>query len=210
MQLITSIRVLIIMKIYLASKSPRRKELLEQIKVPFELLLVDTPELLKPNEQPEVYSKRVVQEKLDAAWKTMQENQLKPYPLLCADTEVVLDGTILGKPLDKADAFTMLKRYSGKTHQVITSVGLRYYQFERIRMNTTYVTFSEMNDEAIYRYIDSGNYQDKAGGYGIQSYISQFISRIDGCFYSVMGLPLNTVREMLEELKLFDKNLSMQ
>jgi septum formation protein len=187
------------MKIYLASKSPRRKELLEQMNVPFEILTLDTPEIIKPNESPEDYSRRITQEKLQAAWQKILDERLAKMPVLCADTEVVLDGRILGKPRDESDAFNMLRAYSGQSHQVITSVGLIDQNYENIRMNTTWVTFANMTDEHIRRYLSSGNYKDKSGAYGIQSYIGQFISRIDGCFYSVMGLPLNTVREMLDE-----------
>ena len=191
------------MKIYLASKSPRRKELLEQMEIPFEILSVDTPEIVKPNESPSDYSKRITQEKLHAAWDTIMHEQLKVLPVLCADTEVVLDNKVLGKPHDENDAFNMLRRYSGQSHQVITSVGLIYGDYEQIQLNTTWVTFAKMTDEHIQHYLASGNYKDKAGAYGIQSYIGQFISRIDGCFYSVMGLPLNTVREMLDDLNLY-------
>lgn len=188
------------MKIYLASKSPRRKELLAQMEIPFEILSVDTPEIVQPNEAPETYSKRVTQEKLHAARDKIIDENLSLFPVLCADTEVILDGMILGKPRDETDAFQMIKGYAGRTHQVITSVGLMARNYEKIRMNTTWVTFAEMRDKDIQHYLASGNYQDKAGGYGIQSYIGQFILKIDGCFYSVMGLPLSTVREMLDEM----------
>ena len=114
------------MKIYLASTSPRRKELLEQMEIPFELLLLDTPEIVKPDESPADYSKRITQEKLHAAWDTIMREQLKVLPVLCADTEVVLDNKVLGKPHDEKDAFNMLRQYSGQSHQVITSVGLIY------------------------------------------------------------------------------------
>lgn len=188
------------MTIYLASKSPRRKELLEQMEIPFELLLVDTPEIVKPNETPGDYSRRIVQEKMHAAWHKIQNEQLTPLPTLCADTEVVLNGVILGKPCDEEDAFNMLSQYSGQTHQVLTSVGVIYDDFEQIRISTTQVTFAKMNEKDIRHYLASGNYKDKSGAYGIQSYIGQFISHINGCFYSVMGLPLNTVREIMNDL----------
>jgi len=187
------------MKIYLASKSPRRKELLQLMEIPFEVLAVDLPEVVKPNETPDDYSKRITQEKLHTAWNTLITKKLPLLPVLCADTEVVLGGKILGKPQDEEDAFHMLRQYSGKTHQVITSIGLYYEQYKKIETSTTCVTFSEMTDEDIRHYLATGNYKDKAGGYGIQSYIGQFISRIDGCFYSVMGLPLNIVRQMLDQ-----------
>lgn len=188
------------MKIYLASKSPRRKELLDLMEVSFEVLPLDTAEIVKPNESPEAYSKRITQEKLTAAWKKVIDENLPLLPILCADTEVVFNNKILGKPQNEEEAFTMLKQYSGKTHQVITSVGLIYEQYEDIRIHRTAVSFAEMSDKAIHHYLLSGNYKDKSGSYGIQSYIGQYISRIEGCFYSVMGLPLNTVREMLNQL----------
>ena len=120
--------------------------------------------------------------------------------MLAADTEVVLDNEILGKPLDENDAFNMIRKYSERTHQVITTVGLIYRHNEKIETNITHVTFDKISDAEIKYYLASGNYKDKSGGYGIQSYIGQFISHIEGCFYSVMGLPLNTVRTMLNDL----------
>lgn len=189
------------MKIYLASKSPRRRELLTQMGIPFELLLIDTPEIIAPEETAEQYSMRVTKEKLDAAWEKIARDQLPVLPVLCADTEVVLDGKILGKPQNDDEAFKMLKSYSGRSHQVITSVGLNYFDYQKIVMHKTTVTFAHISDEDIKHYISTGDYKDKSGGYGIQSYIGQFICHIEGCFYSVMGLPLNTVREMLLDLK---------
>lgn len=189
------------MKLYLASKSPRRRELLEQMGIDFDLLLVDTPEICDPNETPETYSKRVTKEKLEAAWNKIIDDKLDVLPVLCADTEVVLDNVILGKPQSYDAAFDMLKSYSGRSHDVITSVGITYFDFQKIVMNTTTVTFATLTDENIHRYLETNNYQDKSGSYGIQSYIGQFICRIEGCFYSVMGLPLNTVRELLADME---------
>lgn len=189
------------MKIYLASKSPRRKELLKQMEVSSEILSIDTPEVVLPNETPTAYSKRVTKEKGDAAWDKITRDHLPLMPVLCADTEVVLDDVILGKPRDAQDAFQMLQRYSGRTHEVITSVGLTFQTYQKIELNKTLVTFSHMTDQDIRHYLMSDNYKDKSGSYGIQSYIGQFISRIEGCFYSVMGLPLHTVRSMLNDLQ---------
>lgn len=188
------------MKIYLASKSPRRRELLAQMGVDFEMLLVDAPEIIAPYETPEMYSKRITEEKLEAAWGKMINEQLAIMPVLCADTEVVLDNVILGKPRDYDDAFNMLKSYSGRSHQVITSVGVKYYDHQIVAMNTTIVTFATLSDEDIHCYLETGDYKDKSGSYGIQSYIGQFISKVEGCFYSVMGLPLNTTRELLGKI----------
>ena len=194
------------MKIYLASKSPRRRELLAQMGVDFELLHVDTPEIIAPNETPETYSKRVTEEKLEAAWKKIIEEKLPIMPVLCADTEVVLDNIILGKPRDYNDAFNMLKSYSGRSHQVITSVGVKYFDYQKVAMNTTTVTFATLSDEDIHRYLKTGDYKDKSGSYGIQNYIGQFIEKVEGCFYSVMGLPLNTTRELLQQVAIEKNN----
>ena len=112
------------MKIYLASKSPRRRELLTQMGVTFDLLLIDTPEIIAPNETAEMYSKRVTKEKLDAAKVKIIEDHLTPMPVLCADTEVILDEKILGKPRNRQEAYHMLKSLSNRSHQVITSVGV--------------------------------------------------------------------------------------
>lgn len=188
-------------KIYLASKSPRRKELLAQMGVQFEVLLLDTPEKILPNEMPEEYSKRVTQEKMLAAWDKVITDKLTILPVLSADTEVVIDQQILGKPRDYQDAFTMLKSYSGRSHKVITSVGLKYRDFDRVITNTTIVNFANIPDAEIHKYLATDDYKDKSGSYGIQSYIGQFISGINGCFYSVMGLPLNSVREILADLQ---------
>ena len=189
------------MKIYLASKSPRRRELLTQMGIEFDLLLVDTPEIIAPSETGEMYSIRVTKEKLIAANTEMMQDHLTVMPILCADTEVVVDGEVLGKPRDRQDAFNMLKSYSGRSHQVITSVGVTYLDYQKVVMQKTTVTFAKISDTEINHYLATGNYKDKSGAYGIQSYIGQYISNIDGCFYSVMGLPLNTVREILMDLK---------
>ena len=188
------------MKLYLASKSPRRRALLAQMGVEVELLLLDVPEQTRPDESPEAYSLRITCEKLQASVARLQHEQLPILPVLCADTEVVVDQHIAGKPRDYDHAFAMLKQYSGRSHQVITSVGIQYHDYQKTVTHISTVTFATMPDEAIHHYLAMGDYKDKAGAYGIQSYIGQFISNIDGCFYSVMGLPLNVVRELLLDL----------
>ncbi|WP_133131336.1 Maf family protein [Legionella yabuuchiae] len=188
------------MKIYLASKSPRRRELLRQMGVDFEVLSIDIPEVMLPNETPEQYSMRVTREKLSTAWDKILTANLPALPVLCADTEVVCDGTILGKPRDYDDALSMLKRYSGRSHKVLTSVGIKFFDHQTIDLNATTVYFASMSDAEIHLYLALEDYKDKAGGYGIHSYIGQYIYRIDGCFFSVMGLPLNSVRELLKTL----------
>jgi len=188
------------MKIYLASQSPRRRTLLEQMGIDFEVLAVDTPEVVQPGETAEAYSLRVTQEKLVAAKDKLLQENLPKRPILCADTEVVLDEVILGKPQDEQEAYQMLHKLSNRRHRVITSVGLQYKNYQDLRTNTTWVTFGNIPEEALIYYLKTKNYIGKSGGYGIQSYIGQFISHIDGCFYSVMGLPLYTVRELITDL----------
>lgn len=190
------------MKIYLASQSPRRRELLKQMGVEFELLGVNIPEVIKPNESPEDYSLRITQEKLDNAWQHLLEGEQTVRPILCADTEVIQDQKIYGKPRDYQDAFDMIKSYSGRTHLVLTSVGIRYHEHKELQLNQTMVSFANMTDAEIHHYLSFNNHIDKAGAYGIQSYIGQYITKIDGCFYSVMGLPLHTTRQMLDRLML--------
>lgn len=189
------------MKIYLASKSPRRRELLKQMGVEFEMLLFDIVEQIMPNETANNYSRRITKEKLDSAWNLIIEDNLAKLPVLCADTEVVINEHVLGKPANYEDAFNMLKSYSGRSHQVITSIGIKYFAYEKIVTNITQVYFADIPDQDIHQYLATGDYIDKSGSYGIQSYIGQFIYRIDGCFYSVMGLPLNTVRELLLDVE---------
>jgi septum formation protein len=167
------------------------------MEIDFEVLSVDTPEIIQPNETAEAYSTRITQEKMHAAWDKIQHEKLPILPILCADTEVVLDGVVLGKPRDEEDAFNMLKKLSGRTHLVITSVGVKFSDDEKILTNNTKVTFDIIPDHAIRHYLATGEYRDKSGSYGIQGYIGQYISEIQGCFYAVMGLPLNSVRRLI-------------
>lgn len=196
------------MKIYLASKSPRRRALLKQMQVTFDVLTIDIPESPAAHETPEMYSKRITLEKLKSAWSQVEKEHLRPYPVLCADTEVVLNQEILGKPKDENDAYKMLKTLSGRQHQVITSVGVKWFEHQQIALNTTTVSFTVIPESEIQKYLSMGDFKDKAGAYGIQGYIGQFIEKIEGCFYSVMGLPLNTVRALLTELPLDDQCVS--
>lgn len=188
------------MKIYLASKSPRRRALLEQMHIPFDILNMDIIEVQRPTESPTQYSYRITHEKLEAAWQAMLNQKLEHRPILCADTEVILDGHILGKPKNRNDAFRMLKAYDNREHIVLTSVGIRSEIGETILQHQTIVTFSHLSDKDIQDYLDDNDYMDKAGAYGIQSSIGQFIENINGCFYSVMGLPLHLVRKLMDSI----------
>lgn len=193
-------------EIYLASKSPRRQELLTLMRVPYEVLLIDVPEEVLENEAPQDYSKRVTLDKLHEAWKHLFRNGIEIKPILTADTEVIVDGKIYGKPYDETHAFEMLKSLSGRTHEVITSVGAKYKSFENIIVNRTEVTFADLSEQDIKTYLSCEKYLDKAGAYGIQSSIGKFIKNINGCFFSVMGLPLNDVRELLQQVEHFIVN----
>lgn len=188
--------------IYLASKSPRRQELLKQMDIEFEVLDIDIPEEYQPPESPLEYSQRITHEKLLAAWQYMLENHLPIRPVLCADTEVVMHNRIYGKPKDRLDAYQMLKSYSNQAHEVLTSVGIKFKDFEDIQTQFTTVFIDKLSHQNIENYLNLNQYQDKAGAYGIQSYFGQFIQKIDGCYFSVMGLPLNLTKKIIDCLKI--------
>jgi septum formation protein len=194
-------------KIYLASKSPRRRELLRQIGVEFELLLLrdqsprgpEVSEEVHPGEKAEEYVARVTAEKAAYASNTMMWRRLPMRPVLAADTTVVVDGRILGKPADVAQATEMLKLLSGRTHQVLTSVALRRddeaWQFTQ----SSEVTFANMSDETIRAYCATPEPFDKAGGYAIQGMAAVFVKSISGSYSGIMGLPLHETAQLLRQ-----------
>jgi septum formation protein len=182
-------------KIYLASKSPRRKKLLEQINLKFEVFSVDTPELFIKNERPSDTVKRIANEKLDAAKEIVKEGII-----ITADTIVVINGKILGKPTDKKNAVKLLNILSGKRHIVYTGYSV-YNSLSRKVISDyekTYVTFRKLSKNEIMDYVETGSPMDKAGAYGIQDdYGAVFITKINGCYYNVVGLPLTKVYQAL-------------
>ncbi|MBP0597674.1 septum formation inhibitor Maf [Herbaspirillum sp. LeCh32-8] len=192
-------------KIYLASKSPRRRELLRQIGIDFELLLSEkeVDESVLPNEGPLDYVARVTRDKLHSAQQTMILRQLPHRPLLSADTTVVIDHLILGKPADHDEAVQMISRLSGRTHQVLTSVavGLTMGVETEIWQITQQsdVSFADLTDEAIQAYCNTIEPYDKAGAYGIQGLASMFISNIVGSHSGIMGLPLFETAQLLQK-----------
>lgn len=174
--------------IYLASKSPRRRKLLKQLNLKFKSFSVDMDEKIHLNEKPFLTVKRLSKEKLELA-----KTKIKKGIIITADTIVVLDHHILGKPKDKKDACRILKILSGRTHIVYTG----YSIFNSINMKTicefekTEVTFRDLTDAEIIEYINGGSPMDKAGAYGIQDdFGAVFIKKINGCYYNVVGLPL--------------------
>jgi septum formation protein len=194
-------------KIYLASKSPRRRELLRQIGVEFELLLLrdqsprgpEVSEEVLPGEKPEDYVTRVTREKAEYASKTMAWRRLPMRPVLAADTTVVVDGRILGKPADAAEATKMLKALSGRTHRVLTSVAVHYDEETWQTTQASEVTFGTLTDEMIRAYCATPEPYDKAGGYAVQGIAAVFIESITGSFSGIMGLPLYETAELLRQ-----------
>lgn len=191
--------------IYLASKSPRRRELLKQIGVQYELLLmretaprVDIDESPRPEETPHAYVERVVRLKADVALRAMRDRKLPARPILTADTTVTLDGHILGKPENRDDAISMLKRLSGQTHQVLTAVMVTTEKDQHKVLTTSFVTFAQLSEEEIRAYVESGEPMDKAGAYGVQGRAARFISKLSGSYSGVVGLPLYETANLLK------------
>jgi len=187
------------MKIYLASKSPRRRSLLSQIDVEYTCVEGEIDETPLENEKPLDYVTRMAKEKACCGWE--DPCRQKHIPLLAADTSVIFDDEILGKPENKEQAFAMLKKLSGNTHQVITAVAVKKDMKEKLVVSTTHVTFDSLSDDIINRYISSGDCFDKAGAYGIQNYAARFVKSISGSYTGVVGLPLCETANLLESFE---------
>jgi septum formation protein len=191
--------------VYLASKSPRRQELLRQIGVEFEELLLreaagrrrDIVESPRKGEAALDYVKRVARTKVSVAWHQMNRRGLPPKPILAADTEVILEGHVLGKPKDAAHAALTLEQLSDRTHEVHTAVAVRWNAQIMLAVSSSRVTFRPLTREEIQRYIASGEPFDKAGAYAVQGRAAAFISWIEGSYSGVMGLPLYETAEIL-------------
>ena len=183
------------MKIYLASKSPRRRELLKQIGIDFEIIDVDIDESWDGKEAPEDYVRRIALEKARAGKVIINDN----LPILAADTAVVLDGHILGKAENKDDAIAMLERLSGQTHEVLSAVTVIKEQ-EHNRINISQVTFKDLNKKEIEDYCNTNEPIGKAGGYAIQGKAAVFIERLEGSYSGVMGLPLFETQQLLNSI----------
>ncbi len=181
------------MKIALASRSPRRRELLEQIGIEFEVLDIDIDESCNENEMPEDYVCRIAIEKARAGKKLLKNNM----PVLAADTAVILEGDILGKAENKDDAITMLTRLSGKTHEVLSAVTVIDTK-EQTKISISKVTFKSLSKEEIETYCDTDEPIGKAGGYAIQGKAATFIERLEGSYSGVMGLPLFETKQLLD------------
>lgn len=181
--------------IYLASKSPRRRKLLEQLNLNFKCFSVDIEEVIKKNEKPHISVKRLALEKMDKAREFVNEGII-----ITADTIVVVNGKVIGKPKDKADAKRILKKLSGEIHTVYTGFSIRNTITNKTITDyeKTFVEFRNLSDKEIEDYIKTGSPMDKAGAYGIQDdFGAVFIKKITGCYYNVVGLPLAKVYQSL-------------
>ncbi len=194
-------------KIYLASKSPRRRELLRQIGVEFEILMLrEEPgrhgavsEDVLPGEAPDVYVQRVAREKAEHGWNAVLWRKLPQRPVLAADTTVTIDGKILGKPADAAEAMTMLRSLSGRTHEVLTAVAVIANDELKEVLNRSQVKFAAVGEPLLRAYCNTAEPYDKAGAYGVQGHAAQFIEHISGSYTGIMGLPLFETAQLLNQ-----------
>ena len=191
--------------IYLASQSPRRRQLLEQLGIRHELLLPDPDEdsealeAVRPGEAPLAYVRRVTGLKLDAAVARMKRRALPPAPVLCSDTTVALGRTIYGKPADAADAARMLRELSGATHRVLTAVAVSAGRKRLQALSDSRVTFAAMTPAQIRAYVATGEPMGKAGAYAVQGRAAAHIPRIAGSYTGIMGLPLHETALLLRQ-----------
>jgi septum formation protein len=189
--------------IYLASQSPRRRQLLEQLGVKHELLLPDAGEDTEsleealPGEAPARYVKRVTGLKLDAALERLKRRGLPPAPVLCSDTTVALGRSIYGKPADAKDAARMLRELSGRAHRVLTAVAIQSGRKREEALSDSRVTFAAWTPAQIRNYVDSGEPMGKAGAYAIQGRAAAYISHISGSYSGIMGLPMHETAQLL-------------
>ena len=192
-------------RIYLASRSPRRRELLTQIGIAYDTLAfrgllredLATDETPLPGEEPRAYVERVAQAKAEHGWQLVAWRKLPTQPVLAADTTLEFENEIIGKPADADDAARILRRLSGRTHRVLTAVAVAFQGRTESVLSVSEVRFGRLDDKEIRRYVDSGEPLDKAGAYGIQGRAALFVEHLDGSFSGVMGLPLFETGEVL-------------
>jgi len=189
--------------VYLASQSPRRRQLLEQLGVKHELLLPDEHEdaegleAVLPGESPTAYVQRVTALKLDAALARLKRRGLPAAPVLCSDTTVALGRTIYGKPADAADARRMLGELAGKTHRVLTAVAVGTPRRRLQALSASRVTFEPMSRQQIAAYVAGGEPMGKAGAYAVQGRAAAWIAHISGSYSGIMGLPMHETAQLL-------------
>ena len=194
--------------IYLASRSPRRRELLSQIGIRYHLLLFrsrpesppDVDESVLPGEAPDTYVERVARSKAEAGWKLLRLRNLPLAPVLAADTTVALDGRILGKPGDRKEAAEMLAALSGQRHEVLSAVALVREDHIESALSRSEVQFKKLSSDEIAQYVATGESDDKAGAYAIQGRAARFVVELRGSYSGVMGLPLYETSQVLDKL----------
>ena len=194
------------LRIYLASRSPRRRELLKQIGVAFEIFMLredlrrgrDVDETPLRGEEPAAYALRIACLKAETAARYTGRRSLPPQPVLAADTTVVCDGEILGKPADRDDALRMLKLLSARQHEVITAVAVASPNRLEQAVSSSRVWFRRIDDDEAWRYVATGEPLDKAGAYAIQGRAAVFATHIEGSFSGIMGLALAETAELLQ------------
>ena len=194
--------------IYLASRSPRRRELLAQIDVRFHLLLFralpqadpELDEAVLDGEAPRDYVARVSRAKAAAGWRRMLQRKLPRAPVLAADTTVALGGRILGKPADRREAAAMLGDLSGRRHQVLTAVAVAWNEAIELAVSTSEIEFRRLAAGEIEDYLDGGEADDKAGAYAIQGNAARFVRELRGSYSGVMGLPLYETAQLLDAI----------
>ena len=194
-------------RIYLASRSPRRRELLAQIGVSFDLIAFRGPpredkeidESLLVGESPLGYVQRVARAKALHGWRIVGWRKLQAQPVLAADTTLEFEGEVIGKPASRADAVDILLRLSGKTHRVLTAVAVAFAGRLETALSISEVRFGMLDEADIQRYVASGEPMDKAGAYGIQGHAGRFVAHLSGSYTGVMGLPLFETSEILRK-----------
>jgi len=193
-------------RVHLASRSPRRRELLTQIGVGFDTIAFrdaqrGDPELDEtplPKEAPTAYVERLARNKASLGWRIVNWRGLLLQPVLAADTTIELAGELIGKPLDVDDAQRILRRLSGQTHRVLTAVAVSFDERTELLCSISEVRFRELDNDEIARYVASGEPMDKAGAYGIQGRAAMFVEHIAGSYSGVMGLPLCETAQLLK------------
>ncbi len=186
--------------VYLASRSPRRRELLAQVGIAHELVDAGVDETPRADEPPRDYVIRLARAKAAAGWRSVSAAGLRRAPVLAADTTVALDARIFEKPLDRADAERMLAALSGRRHEVFTAIAMQLGDHCKTALSASEVEFAPLDAEEIRRYVASGEADDTAGAYGIQGRAAAFIVEIRGSYTGVMGLPLYETSQLLGRL----------
>jgi len=195
--------------IYLASRSPRRRELLAQIGVRYHLLLFrervgEQPEVNEDSlhgEAPSAYVERMARSKAESGWRRMLQRNLPPAPVLAADTTVALNGKIYGKPVNREHAADMLAALAGKRHEVLTGVAVKNYEEIEFTLSVSEVQLAPLSAEEIAQYVATGECDDKAGAYAIQGRAARFVIELRGSYSGVMGLPLYETAQLLDKMR---------